>query len=249
MKLAHLGAIATATVIVIGLVMVIAPAYTHTLEHNRLPPVMLSFSVIDAHNAPEWCTDLSSVLSKHDVKATVFVTGSVADQHPECVSAFSSTKIDIGSQTYSFANITSLEYTMALEEVKKGKSAVDAAGNLDSRLFKAPHGSTDDNTYSLLSRSGITADFSYPMQYNKYENGQFVKYGLVEYKEPAYSHESIRDLLAAEKNPAIINFDNSDSIDQIDSFISALISDREIRLVNASELTGLELTAARGVPT
>jgi len=244
MKLAHLGAIATSTIIVIGLVMVIAPAYTHTLNHDRLPPVMLSFSIVDAHNAPEWCADLSSVLSKHDVKAMVFVTGGVAEQHPECVSAFSSSKIDIGSQTYSFANITSLEYTMALEEVKKGKSAVDAAGNLDSRLFKAPYGSTDDNTYSLLSRSGITADFSYELQYNKYEDGQFVKYGLVEYNESDYSPESIRGLLEG-KNPAIINFDNSDSIEQIDSFISALVSDKEIRLVNASELTGLEL-AARG---
>lgn len=244
MKLAHLGAIATSTIIVIGLVMVIAPAYTHTLEHNRLPPVMLSFSIVDARNALEWCTDLSSVLSKHDVKAMVFVTGQVADQHPECVSAFSS-DIDIGSQTYSFANLTSLEYTMALEEVKKGKSAVDAAGNLDSRLFKAPYGSTDENTYSLLSRSGIIADFSYELQYNKYEDGQFVKYGLVEYKGPAYSPESIRGLLEEGKNPAIINFDNSDSIEQIDGFISALISDKEIRFVNASEITGLEL-AARG---
>lgn len=245
MKLAHLGAMATAAVIAIGLVMVIAPAYTHTLQHNQLPPVMLSFSVVDALNAPEWCTGLSSLLSKHDVKATVFVTGQVAEQHPECVSAFSSAKIDIGSQTYSYTNLTSLEYTAALEEVKKGKNAIDAAGNLDSRLFKAPYGSTDDNIYSLLSRSGITADFSYELQYNKYEGGQFVKYDLVEYKGPAYSPESIRGLLA-DKNPVIINFDNSDSIEQIESFISELVSDSEIRLVNASELTGLELTAREG---
>jgi hypothetical protein len=233
---------ATTVVIAVGLVMVVVPAYTHTLEHNRLPPVMLSFSIVDTHNAPGWCSDLSSVLEKYDVPATVFVTGWVADQHPGCVSALSSSKIDIGSQTYSYANLTSLDYTRALEEVRKGKNAVNAAGNLDSRLFKSPYGSTDLNTYSLLSRSGITADFSYESQYNKYEDGQFVKYGIVEYREPTYSPESIRGLLAGKK-PAVINFDNSDSIERIDSFISELVSDSEIRLVNASELAGLELTA------
>jgi len=244
MKLAQLGAIATTMVIAIGMVMVVAPAYTHTVEHNRLPPAMLSFSVVDTSNAPEWCTDLSSVLAKYDVKATVFVTGWVADQHPQCVTAFSD-KVDIGSQTYSYANLTGLDYTQALEEVRKGKSAVNAAGSLDSRLFQAPYGSTDANTYSLLSRSGIIADFSYESQYNKYEDGQFVKYGLARYEEPTYSPESIRDLFAAKK-PAVISFDNSISIEQIDSFVSALAADSEIRLVNASELAGLELTARGG---
>jgi hypothetical protein len=234
-------------VIAVGLVMVVAPAYTHTLEHNKLPPAMLSFSVVNTHNAPEWCNDLSSVLLEHEVPAAVFVTGWVADQHPGCVAAFSSGNVDIGSQTYSYANLTSLDYTKALEEVRKGKSAVDAAGGIDSRLFKSPYGSTDENTYSLLSRSGITADFSYDSQYNKYEDGQFVRYAALQYGEPAYSPESMRSLMAAKK-PVIISFDNSNSIEQIDSFISELAADEEIRLVSASELAGLELTARGGQP-
>jgi peptidoglycan/xylan/chitin deacetylase (PgdA/CDA1 family) len=241
MKLAQLGAIATTMVIAVGLVMVVAPAYTHTIEHARLPPAMLSFSVVDTSNAQKWCPDLASVLEKHKVKATVFVTGWVADQHPECVTAFSG-DVDIGSQTYSYANLTNMDYVQALEEVRKGKSAVNAAGGIDSRLFKAPYGSTDANTYSLLSRSGITADFSYGSQYNKYEDGQFVKYAIAHYEEPTYSPDAIRELFSAKK-PVVISFDNSISIEQIDEFIAALAADSEIRLFNASELAGQELTA------
>lgn len=243
MKIAQLGAIATTVVIAVGLVMVIVPAYRHTLEHNRLPPVMLSFSLIDTGNTLQWCTDLSSVLEKHHIPATVFVTGLVADQHPECVRTFSLGTIDVGSQTYSYVNITSLDYSKALDEIRKGKSAVDVAGNLNSKLFKSPYGSTDQNIYSLLSRSGILADFSYESQYNKYEDGRFVKYNLAQYRDSVYSSNSIRSLLADGK-PVLISFDNnSSSIQQIDSFISQLTSDSEIHLVNASELTGLKLTA------
>jgi len=240
MKLVYLGAMATTMVVAIGLVMVVGSAYTHTVEHDRrLPSVMLSFSIVDESNAPEWCTALSSTLAKYGAKATVFVTGKVAERHPACVSAFSSLPgVDVGSQTYSYANLAAIQdYTKALEEVRSGKQAVDRAGNLDSRVFKAPYGSTDDNIYSFLGRSNITADFSYKQQYNKYENGQFVKYDLATYESDSYSSESVRNL--ASKAPVAITFDNSTPIEQIDSFVSALMSDGKIKVVNASELTGL----------
>jgi peptidoglycan/xylan/chitin deacetylase (PgdA/CDA1 family) len=257
MKLVHLGVISTGTIIVIGLAMVV-PAFTQHNPDRSVPSVMLSFSILDSNDVLNWCKDLSSVLEKHGIRATVFVSGKTAESDPECVTSFSS-GIDIGSQTYSYANLTSIpDYTHALEEVKMGKQAVDAAGNLNSRLFKAPYGATDDNIYSLLSRSDILADFSYASQYNKYEESQFVRYdlkslrgdseGLGMFSAFVLDDDVVRPFAPV---PIAINFDSSMQVEHIDEFISKLKSDygESIRFANASDLIGTDLTVRTGEQT
>ncbi len=222
----------------------VAPVFIQTRDNEELLPVMLSFSIVDDNNAPEWCRSLSTILKKHSVKATVFVTGRVADQHSECVTVFGSS-IDIGSQTYSYVDLTSIsDYTVQLEEVRRGKQAVDIAGNIDSRLFKAPYGATDENIYSLLSRSDILADFSYDRQYNKYHDGQFIRFNLTAYDGSAYPVDFFLTFTVTE-TPVLIGFDNSTPVEQIDDFVSRLKSGG-IHFVNASEVTGLDLTLREG---
>ncbi|MEM2141423.1 polysaccharide deacetylase family protein [Nitrososphaera sp.] len=240
MRMALLGAIATTIVIGIGVLIAIGPSLIQTLERTKPTPVMLSFSMVNGWNAPQWCNDLASVLQKHDVKATVFVTGEVAEQHPECVTAFASQGTDVGSQTYRYVNLNAVaDYQYALEEVRMGKEAVDRAGNIDSHVFRAPFGETNQDIYSLLSSSDITADFSYTTQYNKYEGDQFVKHDLVSCDcrdEP----ERIEQLLKLDL-PIIINIDNNTAVGEIESLIVSL-KEKEMSLVSASELTETDLT-------
>jgi peptidoglycan/xylan/chitin deacetylase (PgdA/CDA1 family) len=236
MKIVHYGAISTAIVILLGIAMVIPPFIQPT------PPliVLLSFSLINDNNAPSWCNDISSILEKQDVKAVVFVTGKAAERHPECVKAFPDT-VDIGSQTYHYVSLTSIsDYTYALEEIQSGKKAVDNAGRLSSKLFKAPYGDTDENIYSLLNRSDILADFSYQDEFNKYYNGEFIKLDLVTYDGTAYPANFFQNLTAKD-GPVQIVFDDKTSPHQVDDFISKIKS-RHIKFVSASELAGIDLT-------
>lgn len=235
MKIVQVGSISTGIVIILGIAMVV-PAF---MQSNHPLLVLLSFNIVDDTNTPEWCKDLSSILTKYDVKATVFVTGTVAEDHPECVSVFSN-KIDIGSQTYDYVSLTSInDYAEQLKEIKNGKTAIDNAGKIDSRLFKAPHGDTDENIYSLLSSSGILADFSYDNQYNKYYENKFIKFDSVAYDGAYHSPDFFKNLPVT--NPAIINFDNTTPVEQIDDFIMHLKSSG-VRFVSASDLTGIDLT-------
>ncbi|HLE35085.1 MAG TPA: polysaccharide deacetylase family protein [Nitrososphaerales archaeon] len=245
MKLVYLGAIGTGLVIIFGIAM-ISPAFTRMQDNTAQQlKVLLTFSVINDSNVPDWCNDLSSVLNKYDVSATVFITGKVADQNPECVTTFSD-NIDIGSQTYSYVDLPSVpNYTAQLEEVKKGKDSVDNAGNLDSKVFKAPYGSTDQNIYSLLSRSNILADFSYENQYNKYYIDKFIWFNVTSYEGNEYQPEFFHKLSATD-TPVLINFDNSTPVESIDGFIADLKSN-EIRFLNASEVTRIDLTVREGM--
>lgn len=203
-------------------------------------PVLLSFDIVEDNNLPEWCIDLSKTLERNNVKGVVFITGKIAEKHPQCVQAFNN-DIDIGSQTYNYVNLDSiLDYTVQLEEVKHGKSVVDKIGKLDSKLFKAPYGNTDDNIYSILSRSGILADFSYSNQYNKFSENQFLKYNLTSY-DGAFHNAGFFKNLKFSEDPIMINYNNETPIEQIDDLISELKSD-EMHFVSASELTKTDLT-------
>lgn len=239
MKIVHLGAISTGIVIILGIVMVIPPF----LQPSPPLIVALAFSVVDENGASAWCDDLSSILKKHNLKATVFVTGRIADLYPDCVTVFPE-NVDIGSQTYDYVSLGSIsDYTGQLEEVTHGKQAIDDAGKLSSKVFRAPYGYTDENIYSLLNRSGILADFSYDNQYNKYYNGQFIKFELDSYEGQKHTVDFFRSLPTTK--PVLIHFDNSASVVDIDDFISSFKS-RHISFVNTSELTGIDLTVRQG---
>lgn len=244
MKIMYVSVIVTGIVVALAIAMV-APAFTQMRHQTPHLETMLSFSIIDDENI-EWCDALSSVLQKHNVKATVFITGKVAEQHPECVASLAdNTKIDIGSQTYNYVELHSItDYSVQLAEVRNGKEAVDEAGKIYSRLFKAPYGSTDENIYSLLSRSDIIADFSYDDQYNKYYDGKFIWFNISVYDGAQHEPNFFYSIPITEA-PVLIHLDNYTPIDEIDNFITDLKSGN-IRFVNASDVTGLDLTIREG---
>ena len=247
MRIKYTGVIVIAVLILIGVV-ILLPIYFQQLPR---PTVMLSFNIINNENIPKWCIDLASILQKHDIKATVFITGELAESYPNCVTLFSSKNtVDIGSSTYNYSDLAPVsDYSKSLEEIKSGKITVDIIGDIDSKVFRAPYGSTDENIYSLLTNSGILADFSYTYQYNKYENGQFIKYDMIAYDgSNSSSLTELSKSLPSTKKPVMVNFDNSVPVSQIDSFIAGTKSKiSDVDFTNASELTNLLLTVRKNV--
>ncbi len=233
--------IVTIAVVITGVAMIV-PMFLQTAQTKGAPrqKLMLSFSVTQDSESVEWCKSLSSLLDDSAIGATVFIVGKVAEQHPECVSYFSE-KVDIGSQTYSNIDLTGIaDYLLKLKEVEGGKKAVDMAGNLYSQVFRAPFYRTDQDIYSLLSRSGIVADFSYKNQYNVYMEGQFLRFNAAMFNGRDLSTDSI-PILPEPSMPLIIHFEDTDSIDSISAFLSGLKADN-FEFVNASEIVGFALT-------
>jgi peptidoglycan/xylan/chitin deacetylase (PgdA/CDA1 family) len=219
--------------------------YLNPQKNLTEPKLMLCFSILEADDVTDWCKELSSILKNNSIEATIFFVGEVAEKNPECVTTFGE-KIDIGSQTYSYLDLTSISnYSELLEEVRKGKSSVDNAGNIDSKSFRAPFGATDQNIYSLLSKNGIIADFSYENQYNIFQDGQFIKIEIVSFNWP----EIPADLLMDEQKyakPIIIHFDNSAPIFEIENLVNQLET-TYLEIVSASNLVGKELTIRGGL--
>jgi len=242
LRLKHAAIIATGLVLVAGFAM-ISPFFLRGGKTEPEQRVMLSFGVSESNNVVEWCKNLSSILDSYNIGATVFVVGKIAEQYPQIVSYFGD-KVDVGSQTYNNLDLTSIpDYSLKLQEVQEGKTAVDNAGNIYSRVFRAPFGATDQDIYSLLSRSGILADFSYNDQYNVYQNGQFVRYDAAVYEGRDLSTDFSLTISNISK-PLIIEFDNTCPISIVETLIFWLKKDH-LEFVNASQLAGFTLTDRR----
>lgn len=214
--------------------------YLPPQKKTNNPKLMLAFSISNSVDVIEWCQNLSNILKNHSIEATVFFVGEIAEKNPECVTAFGN-EIDIGSQTYSNIDLTSInDYSKQLEEVEKGKNLVDIAGNLDSKTFKAPFGTTDQNIYSLLNKNGILADFSYENQYNIYQNDQFIKIEIETFQYPEIPSELFSKTNEQSK-PIILYLDNNIPIYEIEKLILQL-EESNFETVSASNLVGRNLT-------
>jgi len=226
------GAIITVFIVIVGVLLLYPTFKQGPIARDQ---VLLTFNIINSTNLPIWCNDLSKYLQDNKIHSTVFITGIMADNYPECVTSFSKSN-DIGSMTYSYNNLApASNYTDQLSQIQQGKTAVDKQGNLNSTIFRAPHGQVDQNIYSLLTRSHILADFSYNEHFNIYTNGLsgkiFYRYPMTSIGNISYSKLSDRD----PKIPLMVNIYNYDSIKKVQEFINTT-SKNPHQFVTASEL-------------
>jgi len=239
MKLIYTSGIATAVVVTLAVLIALTPF----LSQNNKNLIVFTFTLND-NVTDGWCDELSSFLSDNNIKATVFLSGKIAEENTHCVKSFSR-DVDIGTQTFSYTDWNSDNYSIQLTEVQKGKESVDRIGNLITKSFKAPYGKTDDNIYSILSRSNIVADFSYTTQFNKWENNQFVKYDSVLISAADLTPQSVKDQISAKSEvPVFLDFSNDIPLSDIKNIILNLNSS-SMTFVNVSELTGLDLTESK----
>jgi len=233
------GIIATISIVILGIIIALPPFFQPIHRNNTL----LVFSIINADNIPAWCIELSDLLETNNVGAAVFISGKIAEDHPDCLKSFDMTAVDIGSSTYNYTDLTlPADYAMLVEEVRMGKEAIDKVGGIDSKSFKAPYGKTDENIYSLLNRSGILADFSYQDRYHKFYEGQFIRFDAAVYDAKTQSgFKSFLDANADTEKTIQVNMDNTVPISEIGTIIDEL-KDKQVTFVNGSTLTGLDLT-------
>jgi len=225
------GAIITGIIVVVGVVLIYPSMRLDSQAVQN--QVLLTFNIVNSTNLPTWCSDLSKFLQDNKIHSTIFITGIMADTYPNCVASLGKNN-EVGSMTYTYDTITSSNFTGQLKQIQQGKAAVDKQGELNSTVFRAPHGIVDDKIFSLLTRSHIVADFSYNDHYNIYKNGAS---GKIFYRYAA-SLGNISDPKLSGRDPKIpmmVNFYNYDSISKIKEFINSA-SNYPHQFVAASEL-------------
>ncbi|MBY3582623.1 polysaccharide deacetylase family protein [Rhizobium bangladeshense] len=97
--------------------------------------VILSF---DDGPIPGRTDKVLAILDQFGVKGAFMMVGEMAEMHPALARKVAMEGNAIGSHTYGHANLTSLDFDAAMDEVVKGELAVTKATGTDVSFFRFP---------------------------------------------------------------------------------------------------------------
>lgn len=98
--------------------------------------VILSF---DDGPIPGRTDKVLAILDQFGVKGAFMMVGEMAEMHPALARKVAMEGNAIGSHTYDHANLTSLSFDAAMDEVLKGELAVTKATGTDVSFFRFPY--------------------------------------------------------------------------------------------------------------
>ena len=88
---------------------------------------------------------LLSLLDEHQVKATLFFLGWVAERHPRLLLEAASQGHELAVHGYDHRRVTTLEPHEFREDIRRSKAIIESASSAESIGYRAP-------TYSIVSR-------------------------------------------------------------------------------------------------
>jgi polysaccharide deacetylase family protein (PEP-CTERM system associated) len=109
------------------------------------------------------CQRMLEILKAHDVKATFFVLGYLADNFPELIRCIHELGHEIGSHSYSHSAVVRISSSQFDEEISRTNEAVRKITGKNPIGFRAPMFSIIDETneaFDILAKNGMRYDSS-----------------------------------------------------------------------------------------
>jgi peptidoglycan-N-acetylglucosamine deacetylase len=112
----------------------------------------------------EFTTDLTlDLLARHNVTATFFVLGWIADRHPRLVERIVQAGHEVASHGWAHRRVFELDERSFAEDLDRASAALEAAGAPRPIGFRAPEWSINDRApwaLAVLARAGFLYDSS-----------------------------------------------------------------------------------------
>ncbi|MGW7361873.1 bifunctional polysaccharide deacetylase/glycosyltransferase family 2 protein [Streptomyces sp. NPDC054841] len=105
---------------------------------TRMPPGTVGLTY-DGGPDPAWTPRLLDLLKQHQAKATFFLTGTQAAAHPDLVRRIKDEGHEIGSHTYTDANLAGLSVPRNRLELALTQNVLAGTAGIGTHLLRLPH--------------------------------------------------------------------------------------------------------------
>ncbi|WP_137995116.1 bifunctional polysaccharide deacetylase/glycosyltransferase family 2 protein [Streptomyces vilmorinianum] len=112
--------------------------------HSATPRPGFVALTYDGGPSPDWTPRLLDVLGARGAKATFFVTGADAAAHPDLVRRIVAEGHELGSHTYTDADLAQVAAPRAALELSFTQNALAGSAGIGTRLLRLPHTATVD---------------------------------------------------------------------------------------------------------
>ncbi|MFY7870142.1 MAG: LysM peptidoglycan-binding domain-containing protein [Exiguobacterium sp.] len=103
------------------------------------------------------------ILAKNNVKATFFLTGSGANNHPQYIKNIAAKEHQLGNHSYTHPDFTKLTATQMKSELDRTEALIKSlTGKTTKPIFRAPFGAVNSTVLSGVGAAG----YGYTIQWN-----------------------------------------------------------------------------------
>lgn len=110
----------------------------------------------DCSLSDQYTGEILGILSSYHVKATFFVTGAWAENHPESLTAIYEAGHEIGTHSSSHKRFSKLTLEEKVQELLQSRENISSIIHTPVIWFRPPFGDADRETYSAARASGLT---------------------------------------------------------------------------------------------
>lgn len=144
-----------AALIIIGQVINgrVVPSTTEPFYQGMTEEKMISLT-INVDWGEEYLPDMLKILEKEDVKATFFLTGRWAKEHPQLAKKIADDGHEIGNHAYSHTSPNSMSYEENREEILKSAAAIKEATGVETTLYAPPSGEKESQVLKAAHSLG-----------------------------------------------------------------------------------------------
>lgn len=121
--------------------------------HGAVPQIALTF---DDGPHPEHTPRLLDILAERQVKATFFVIGELAAQHPDLICRIAAEGHELGNHTWSHAEPSQIDARQFLAEIQRTDALLAALAGMTPRMMRPPKGELNWSKFTRLWRRGQT---------------------------------------------------------------------------------------------
>jgi peptidoglycan/xylan/chitin deacetylase (PgdA/CDA1 family) len=121
-----------------------------------LKPVALTFD----DGPSRWTHLVLELLREHEARATFFVIGQRAREHPELVKQIVAEGHELGSHTLTHPRLTEIPEDEVRQEITGGLDAIEEVLGERPKLFRAPGFHADQRELAIVAELGLEAVFA-----------------------------------------------------------------------------------------
>ena len=119
--------------------------------------VEIAFTFDDGPH-PVWTEKLLDGLKERGIRATFFVIGQNAKEHPELIQRMLEEGNQVGNHTYSHVQLTACNTEQAMKEITKTQEAIYQASGFQPRYIRPPFGSWNEKLQEETSLETVLWD-------------------------------------------------------------------------------------------
>ncbi|MFA6449486.1 MAG: polysaccharide deacetylase family protein [bacterium] len=111
---------------------------------------------IDDGPHPRYTPELLEILKEHNVKATFFVVGEMAEKYPDLIKMEVAAGHEIGNHTYHHVNLKKIPEDYIAAEIKECDAVIRRLTGKSTQLFRPPGGYYNKNIADVSGALGYT---------------------------------------------------------------------------------------------